>query len=161
MISFIPAELTARIAAEFPTSFPDLAAAANPPPPADQPPDPHSGAPSAASDHQESTSDDPDAGMAAPPFMGATNFRRYRIRYKTFRRCWTRPAAQELEEDLVDGIFDLIERYGMSETRAALLHKANPSDLERWKEEEPPPGCLLRSRSFRVRAEPAPQGRGL
>src|SRR5215218_4765089 len=36
MISFIPAELTARMAAEFPTSFPDLAAAANPPPAADQ-----------------------------------------------------------------------------------------------------------------------------
>src|SRR4051794_13062331 len=106
MISFIPAELTARIAAEFPTSFPDLATAANPPPTADQPPDPDSGAPLRgggegangqpvrtgrdASDpstlnSQQSTSDDPVAGMAAPPFIGATNFRRYRIRYKTFR----------------------------------------------------------------------------
>src|SRR5437868_1513362 len=127
MISFIPAELTARMAAEFPNPFPGKAAAANPVPTAADPPGPARGAQDEPDEQPGETGRDetPPPTSSAAPFIGATNFRRYRIRYKTFRRCFARPAPQELQEDLVDGIFDLIERYGMSDTRAALLHKAN------------------------------------
>src|SRR4051812_26368278 len=123
MHSFIPDELTARMAELFPESFGSSPAVPSPslhPHPQVDPATCENPAPSSQDSSPPNSEPPPPpqvAGAASfaeftAPFIGATNLRRYRLRWDNFRRCWTRPAPQQPESDLIDGISDLIERYG-------------------------------------------------
>src|SRR4051812_14266199 len=120
MNPFIPAELTARMAELCPESFGVFPTAAPPfsdpnhqarPATCEEsaPPPPDSSPPNTEPRPQDQVAAAPHSASFAeftPPFIGATNLRRYRLRWDNFRRCWTRPAPQEPEADLIDGISD-------------------------------------------------------
>src|SRR4051794_39253487 len=115
MHSFIPTELAARMAELFPDSpgsspsdasppskpHPEVSPAtcekSAPPPPDSFPPSSQPPPPPQVAGAQTP----PCASFAefTPPFIGATNLRRYRLRWDNFRRCWSRPVPQEPESD--------------------------------------------------------------
>ncbi len=42
-----------------------------------------------------------------------------------------------MEPELLNEMYDMVEHYGVSDDRAALLHKVSTSTIAQWKEKDP------------------------